>query len=368
MTMPTDLMATPFASSYPDGVVEWIDVFGFAVPLTWGDPGAEYNAVRNHAAAMEFSMLHKWQVEGDGALETVNRVFSRDVSKKIHGKISYGVVVSENGKMVDDCTVFIYGADRVLVFGGNPQAGAILTEHASAGVSVTDRQHELAQLSVQGPASREILQKLTDSELSKEGLPYYTFLDGVSFGGGVTGQISRIGFTGELGYEILLPVAHAPAFWDRLFDAGTPHGLLPAGAAAVMMCRIEAGMIMGEVEYDHTMTPYDCRMGWAVDLKKPDFRGRAALETAKDQPSFDIVSVVMDEEGEFDGATLRKDGTEIGHITMAVPSPLLEGKFLGLARVRFGSVAPGDSVSANGSPATIMATPVFDPDRIRVRS
>lgn len=368
MTIPTNLMATPYASCYPDGVVEWIDVFGFAVPLTWGDPVAEYNAIRNHAAAMEFSMLHKWQVEGDGAIETVNRVFSRDVLAKTHGKITYGVIVTDDSKMVDDCTVFIYGSDRVLVFGGNPQVGAILTDHATSGVKVSDQRDALSQLSVQGPASREILQKLTSTNLSGHTLPYYTFLDNVSFGNGVLGQISRIGFTGELGYEVMLPVDQAPAFWDRLFEAGYPMGLLPAGAAAVMMCRIEAGMIMAELEYDHTMTPYECRMGWAVDLKKPEFLGKAALAQAKDSPAYDIVSVVMDSEGEFDGATLRKDDTEIGHVTMAVPSPMLDGKFLGLARVHFRSVAVGDRVNVNGNAGTILSTPVFDPDRIRVRS
>lgn len=368
MTMPIDLMATPYSSCYPEGVVEWIDVFGFAVPLTWGDPVAEYNAVRNHAAAMEFSMLHKWQVEGDGALETVNRVFSRDLSKKTHGKITYGVIVTEQGKMIDDCTVFVYGPDRVLVFGGNPQVGTLLAEYAVDGTHVGDQRNDLAQLSVQGPASREILQKMTDSDLSGNGLPYYSFLENVDFGSGIIGQISRIGFTGELGYEVMLPVGYAPAFWDRLFEVGSPLGLLPAGAAAVMMCRIEAGMIMAELEYDHTMTPYECRMGWAIDLKKTGFLGKAALVQAKDNPMYDIVSVVMDSEGEYDGAAITNNALEIGHVTMAVPSPLLEGKILGLARVTSDSTAVGDSVNVNGSLATILSTPVFDPGRIRVRS
>ena len=365
-----DLKQTPFAAAYPEGVVEWIDVFGYAVPLTWGDPGAEYDAVRNRAAAMEFSMLLKWDIEGSSAVNVVNRIFSREIRKLKSGQIAYGVVTSESGKMVDDCTVFVHGPEHLRVFGGNPQVGEFLERESDQTVTVAQRRDELAQLSVQGPASREILQQLTAADLSNDALPYYRFLTDVNMAGMMV-QVSRIGFTGELGYEIMLPVAQAQQFWNTLFEVGKPQGLLPAGAAVVMMCRIESGMIMADLEYDGAMTPYECRMGWAVDLQKKYFRGKKALLDAKDSPSVTVVSVVLSSDGEYDGATLWVNGEEVGLVTMAVPSPYLDGQFLGLARVNTSHANVGSVLEigvVETATATIVKTPVYDADRIRVKS
>ena len=351
-----------------DGVVEWIDVFGYAVPLTWGDPGAEYHAVRNSAAAMEFSMLLKYDVVGADATEVVDRIFSRDVSNMNPGSIAYGVVVDEDGKMVDDCTVFVHGPEHLRVFGGNPQVGEYLEKQDAPEADVTQRRDELAQLSVQGPASREILQQMTSADLSNETLPYYHFLTSIEMAG-IEVQVSRIGFTGELGYEIILPVAQATRFWNVLFETGAPLGLKAAGAAAVMMCRIESGMIMAGLEYDHTMTPYECRMGWAVDLDGSDFQGKRALITAKNNPALSVVSVLLPGKGEYDGVKLISNGIEVGHVTMAVPSPYLGGQFVGLARIsRSHSDVDSKLELASGGQAKIVPTPIYDPERVRVRS
>ena len=363
------LKRTPFTDAYPHGVAEWIDVFGYATPVTWGDPGAEYDAVRNNAAAMDFSMLLKWDVRGPTAVDVVNRVFSRDVARQKPGRISYGVVTSDSGTMVDDCTVFVHGPEHVRMFGANPRVGEFLVAQAPESVTVTQRRDDLADLSVQGPKSREILQRLTGTDLSNAALPYYSFVTGIELAG-IPAQISRIGYTGELGFEVLVAADRAVPFWDALFEAGSGDGLVPAGAATVMMCRIEAGMIMGELEYDETVTPYECRMGWAVDLRKMEFQGRSALARAKDEPRLDVVSVVLSDEGEYDGAPLTVAGERIGHVTMAIPSPYLDGRILGLARIDVKHAAPGSvlDVGADGDrTATIVPMPVYDPERTRVR-
>ena len=368
--MSDELKQTPFSSSYPDGVVEWIDIFGYAVPLTWGDPNVECAAVRNQAATFEFSMLLKWDVEGAGAIQTVNNIFSRDISEMKPGTIAYGVVVSEAGKMVDDCTVFVYGPELVRIIGANPIVGDLLDHYRTNNVTVSERRDELAQLSVQGPLSREILQKLTSSDISNDALRWYHFITDVDMAG-MKVQISRIGYTGELGYEIMLPVDSAQAFWDALFKVGEPLGLLPAGAACVMMCRIEAGLIMGEVEYDHTMTPYECRMAWSVDLNKDNFHGKDALIESQKNPSLDIVTVILPGEGEYDGIELMDNNKKVGLVTMAIPSPYLDGKFIGLARINRANAIVGNkldlSLEGNGQ-VEIVATPVYDPERIRSRS
>ena len=368
--MSDELKQTPFSSSYPDGVVEWIDIFGYAVPLTWGNPNVECAAVRNQAAAFEFSMLLKWDVEGKDALQTVNNIFSRDISEMKPGTIAYGVVVSETGTMVDDCTVFVYGPEHVRIFGANPMVGDFLNNYRPNNVTVSQRREELAQLSVQGPLSREILQKLTSTDISNDELRWYHFLTDVDMAG-MKVQISRIGYTGELGYEIMLPVDSAQVFWNALFEVGEPLGLIPAGAACVMMCRIEAGLIMGEVEYDHTMTPYECRMAWSVDLNKDNFQGKEALIEAQKNPLLDIVSVILPGEEEYDGVELMDNNKKVGLVTMAIPSPYLDGKFIGLARINRANATVGNkldlSLEGNGQ-VEIVATPVYDPERVRSRS
>jgi aminomethyltransferase len=366
--MSDTLKQTAFSASFPGGVIEWIDVYGYAVPLTWGNPGDEYAAVRNQAAAMDFSMLLKWDVEGAEAIQAVNSIFSRDISGMKPGTIAYGVVVSETGTMVDDCTVFMHSPQHVRMFGANPTVGDYLDNYRPSNVTISQRREELAQLSVQGPLSREILQKLTNADISNEALRFYHFLTDVDMAD-LKVQISRIGYTGELGYEIMLPVDSTQAFWDALFKAGESLGLKAAGAACVMMCRIESGLIMGEVDYDHTMTPYDCRMGWSVDLNKDNFQGKEALIEAQKNPSLDVVTVLLPGEGEFDDVRLASGSADIGHVTMAIPSPHLNGQFLGLARIDKTYSAVGTELNlATGGRAKIMAMPVYDPQRIRARS
>ncbi|NUB46201.1 aminomethyl transferase family protein [Fertoebacter nigrum] len=367
MTYPDTLMPTPLAALYGDGVVEWMDVFGFAIPVTWGDPEAEYDAIRNHVAAIEFSMLLKYDVTGPGAADCVNRVFSRDVTAMKPGRVAYGVVVDVDGHMIDDCTVFYHSPERVMVMGANSRLGEDLTASAGPGVLVRECRADHAQISVQGPKSRALLQDLTAHDLSNMALPYYDFRTGVTIAG-ISMQISRLGFTGELGYELLLPVARTPELWTALTTAGQKHGLKPVGGAALMMARIEAGLIMGGLEYDHTSTPWECRMGWAVDLAKPEFQGRTALAASKGSAKKTVASIVFPEGADgLDGAEITVKGSLAGVVSMAIPSPALGGKMLALGRIDTTHASEGTVVSAAGHLGSVVKIPVHDPDRRRTR-
>lgn len=368
MTHPENLMPTPLVPLYGEGVVEWADVFGFAVPVTWGDPGAEYAAIRNDVAVLEFSMLLKYDVTGEGAAECVNRVFSRNVLAMKPGRVAYGVVTTEDGKMVDDCTVFYHGPERVMVMGANPHLGDYLASAARQGVAVRERREEFALISVQGPKSRALLQGLTSDNLSNEALPYYAFRTEATIAG-IKMQISRLGFTGELGYELLLPVKETPRLWAALTEAGKAYDLKCAGGAALMMVRVEAGLIMGELEYDENSTPWECRMGWAIDLSKPSFQGKEALAASKAAPRVTVASVVFPEgTADLDGAEVFIGEQSAGRISIAVPSPVLGGKMLALARIAHGSAVVGTAVNAARAAGEIVSMPVYDPERIRIRS
>ena len=367
MTYPGTLMPTPLAPLYGKGVAEWMDVFGFAIPVTWGDPSTEYDAIRNHVAVIEFSVLLKYDVTGPGAADCVNRVFSRDVTAMRSGRVAYGVVVDVDGHMIDDCTVFYHGPERVMVMGANPRLGEDLTAAAGPGVAVRECRADYAQISVQGPKSRALLQDLTSEDLSNTRLPYYDFRTDVTIAG-ISMQISRLGFTGELGYELLLPVDRTPDLWAALTAAGRKHGLRPVGGAGLMMARIEAGLIMGGLEYDETSTPWECRMGWAVDLAKPDFQGKAALAASKGGAGITLVSIAFPTGAEgLDGAEITVDGKPSGRISMAVPSPALDGKMLALARIDKAYALAGTNVSSQDYSGTVVAMPVYDPDRKRAR-
>lgn len=373
MSIPAGLIPSPFQDRVNPALTkdDFIPVSGQAVPLWLNGPEEEYAAFRNTAGLIDFSMLYKWEIEGPTATEAVNAVFSRDVSKLSDGAIAYGVIVSEQGTMVDDCTVLKYSDSHYRITGGNTEDEAIIKKYLGDN-KLSEVRSQVATLSLQGPRSRDILQKLTDVDVSNEAFPYYTFKLDVAVAG-IPAHINRMGFTAELGYEIMVAAEKANDLWDAVHEAGREYGALGCGAIALMMVRVEAGMIMAELEYDHETSPFECRMGWAVELEKGQFHGRDSLVALKDKTRHTIVSITIDGEAEgIDGAAISLDGDKVGVVTMAVPSPELGGKTLALAKLKKGITSAGQelvvSVDGQQRSAVVVATPVYDPERKKVRS
>lgn len=372
MTAPSDLRQLPYSRFYPEDVeTGYRDLWGFAYPFHLGDPAAEYNALRTGCALMDYSMLYRWEVHGTGAIATVDAVFSRHVEALDNGQIAYGVFVDDQGMMVDDVTVFRLADDRVLVIGGNLDANTtILNDAATDGVTVTQRRDETAQISIQGPASREILQSMTTADVSTSGLPYYHFLSNTEIGG-VTGQLNRMGFTAELGFEFICGIDDAATFGAALLEAADGHNVKWAGLTTMMPARLVAGMIMADLEYDHTSTPFECRLGWTIDFEKGPFRGRDALLAAKDTAPDRVVTVVVDGSDNVIMAPVLANGVEVGVVTRAVTSPSFDIT-VGLARLRKDAAKVGTELTSANSDhaftATVVKTPMYDPERSRVRS
>ena len=137
----------------------------------------------------------------------------------------------------------------------------------------------------------------------------------------------------------------------------------------MMMARIEAGLIMAGLDHDEISTPWECRMGWAVDLKKSDFQGKAALPASKPAPRVTVVAVAFPDGTEgLDGAEVTANGKVIGAISMAFSSPLLDGKMLAMARINAAHAVVGTGVEASGASGTMVDLPVHDPERKRARS
>jgi aminomethyltransferase len=275
--------------------------------------------------------------------------------------------------MVDDCTTIVFSPEFVRVTGGTERDQELLRQLAAGTkVNITERRAEIGHLAVQGPRSRKLLQAMTDEDVSNEAFPYYTYKPNLELSG-IPTHVNRLGFTAELGYELWVDADRALDLWDALFAAGEPFGLIQIGANAVMMVRIEAGLIMGEgLEYDSTVSPFECGLGWAIDFEKGDFRGREALLRLRDSAPMRLVTVQLASGGDAaSGAPLEHKGERIGHVTMSMPSPYT-GATLGLARVKREHAAVGTSVAAHLDDGLIegeiVPMPVYDPDRTRVRS
>jgi aminomethyltransferase len=351
---------------------EWMDLFGYWAPSVVTDTNEEYRAVRETAGLMDFTMLRKVDLDGEGALELVNSVVTRDVSRLTPGRIAYGALADENGKMVDDCTTMMRSADRVRFCGANDRDFEIFTEKATGtGITVREFTDAMPHVCVQGPKSRDILQAIANQDLANEAFPYYTFREDVEIAG-IPVFMTRLGYTAELGYELWVDADRALDLWDAVVQAGEPLGMKVIGMVALDLFRIEGGFIIGGVEYDPTVSPYECGLGWSVDLDKGDFQGKEALARDREETQLRLTSVVLEAAGdEASGAPIAVDGDEVGLVTQAVVSPYLGGKTLGLAKIRKGLNSPGQRIEAQVGDqrvgGEVVSHPVYDPERKRAK-
>lgn len=368
------MLDSPIAARVVRAGHELVDIYGMGIPAVVDDAEREYRAVREGVGLLDFSPLFKVDVEGAGAHDALNRLVARDLRPLTPGRIAYTPIVGEDGLMRDDSTVMVRDSDRLRVVGGPGMPEQVIPCAQAAGLAAVERRAELAHLNVQGPLSRELLAAITEDDVSNEAFPYYTFRESMRVAGVDGVFVTRMGFTAELGYELFLPVSRALEVYDRLMDAGGPLGLRAVGVAAVMMVRVEAGMVMGDgLEYDETVSPWECGLASAVDLEKGDFQGRAALLELRDRRPDRLASVVLEDGADSaTGAALAVGGEAAGRVTMAVASPLLGGRTLGLARIRGDLAQPGTrvvaSVQGRDVAGEVVSTPVYDPERRRVRS
>ena len=274
--------------------------------------------------------------------------------------------------MVDDCTVMVRSADSIRFCGANDRDHEIFGAKAPDGVTVREFTDAMPHLCLQGPKSREWLQGLTDVDLSNEAFPYYRFREDVSIAG-IPVFMTRLGYTAELGYELWVEESRALELWDALLEELGPKGMKLVGMVALDLFRIEGGFIIGGIEYDPTVSPYECGLGWAVDLDKGDFQGREALANAAEETSLRLTSVELESGGDkASGATLLVDDEEVGLVTQAVESPYRDGKTVGLAKIRKELREPGTAVQARVGGETVKGEvvrhPVYDPERKRART
>ena len=365
---------------------EYVDVAGVWLPKSYRNHGAvaEYHACRQKVMMMDMSSLRKFEITGPDAEALLDLALTRNVKAMSTGQVVYSSMCYETGGMIDDGTLFRMNQDLFRWVCAEDYCGVWLRELAEKHnfkVWVKSSTDQLVNLAVQGPLSRDTLRKIIwtrDDETPFDQLKCFRFsVARLNEFSGVPIVVSRTGYTGELGYEVFCHAKDALTLWDAVAEAGEEFGITPMGFDALEMVRVEAGLVMGHLEFDDTTDPFEAGIGFTVPLKSKtaDFVGRAALEKRKTDNRHCLVALELagnesacHGDGVFDGRA------RIGVITSAVRSPLLD-KNIALCRIEKSHSEAGTAVEVGKLDghqkrlkATVVPTPVYDPERIRLRS
>lgn len=363
----------------------FVEYRGYWLPTSFNNHGAidEYWACRERAVVMDLSPLRKFEILGPDAESLMQSAFTKNVRKLAVGQVAYGAMCYEHGGMIDDGTLFRLGADNFRWIGGEDYDGIWLREQAEKlGLKawVKSATEQIHNIGVQGPKSREILKQFVWTPAVQpaiEELGWFRFAVGrIDDDQGRPLLVSRTGYTGELGYEIFCHPDDAALIWDKVMAAGAPHGITPLGLDALDILRIEAGLIFAGYEFDDQTNPFEAGIGFSVALKHDeDFIGRAALERRKANPQRQLVGLeLIGNEQAAPGDCIHIGRAHIGDVTSACRSPILK-KSIALARINCDYAALGTEVEIGKLdghqkrlPATVVPTPFYDPDKIRIRA
>jgi aminomethyltransferase len=264
--------------------MQWREWSGYYASSAYADfHDIEYNAIREAAALIDVSPLYKYRVAGRDAQRLVDRVITRDATKIKPGQVVYTPWCDEFGKVIDDGTVHRLDDDSYRWTAADPQLRWLRLNARGLDVEIEEITETEAALALQGPLSRAVLEAATEESFGD--LRYFR-RRGASIAG-VAIDVSRTGYTGDLGYELWIPARRATRVWDAVIDAGKPFGLRPAGMLALDVVRLEAGLILLEVDYtsarhainpEQNYSPFEIGLGRLVSFDKGDFVGRLALE------------------------------------------------------------------------------------------
>jgi aminomethyltransferase len=356
----------------------------------------EYHAIRSAAGLIDVSPLFKYRIHGPDALRLLNHVVTRDVARCAIGQVLYTPWCDPQGKVRDDGTLQRLTEDVFRLTAAEPNLLWLEENAAGLDVTIEDESDGLAALAVQGPLSREILREVVDADL--DGLGFFRVTEGRI--AGIPATISRTGYTGDLGYELWVGRERAEALWDALVTTGTPYGLTPAGILALDIARVEAGLILIDVDYvpahraiieDQKSSPFELGLGWTVGLEKGNFVGRTALFDEKRRgPSWQLRGLEISWEslerayGEFElppqlpatawrtSVPVYLGGKQVGYATSGCWSPLLK-RYIALAHLHSPQADIGRELEIEvtvehrrrRAGARVVETPFFDPERKR---
>lgn len=373
---------------------EWRNWSGYlAASLYEPSHEREYFAIRNSAALIDISPLFKYEVSGRDALSLVDRIMTRSIADCRVGQVMYSPWCDEEGKVIDDGTVSCLGKNHFRITAADPSLRWFQDVGYGLDAEVIDVSSDLAALAIQGPYSRHILQEAVEG-IDFDGIKYFHLAHGEVDDFPIT--ITRTGYTGDLGYELWIRPSNAERLWDVLMAAGAGYGIMPAGMVALDMTRLEAGLLLIEVDYissrhalieEQKSSPYEIGLGWAVKLHGADFVGRKALVEERSRPPkwrFVGMEVEWDELERLYGEVglppqvaghasraavpVYREGRQVGQITSHTFSPILK-KYIGIGTVEVDYSAIGCQLdveitveySREQASACVVPTPFYEP-------
>ena len=356
----------------------------------------EYFAIRTKAALLDITPLYKYIIEGSDAQRFLDRLVTRNIKICKVGQVMYTPWCDEDGKQIDDGTVQRLSKNKFRITSAEPNLEWLETNPTGMDLSISDDSFTTAALALQGPNARAILNKVATDSLNS--LKFFWMMD--THFGEISVSISRTGYTGDLGYEIWMDPKYALSVWDLLMDKGKPFGMTPTGLHALDMARIEAGLILLDIDYissrhaiveNRKSSPYELGLGWAVKLKKKDFIGKKALAAEQARgPEWEFVGIEI-EWNELEnhyrkvGLPPRLPGTawrtstplyngnkQVGYATSGCWSPIMK-RYIALAHVKAEYAKENTQLDfelkvehyRKLTPARIVKTPFFDPERKR---
>jgi aminomethyltransferase len=366
----------------------------YAVSAYEGHHEHEYNAIRNASALIDVSPLFKYLVTGSDASRFVDRLITRDVSKMAVGQVFYTPWCDERGKVIDDGTVSRLSEQTFRWTAADPSLRWFRQNAVGFDVAIEDISEASAALALQGPTSARLLREVSTVEIDR--LKYFRVASGTI--AGVRVDISRTGYTGDLGYEIWTPSRHALTVWDALMERGKPFDIKPCGMLALDVARVEAGLLLIDVDFfgskkamieSQRYSPYEMGLGRLVSLDKNRFIGQRALrEEYRRGPARQVVGLAIDwteVEAIFEslglapgvGATASRvavpvysAGHQVGRATTTTWSPVLK-RMIALATIDRPYYVEGTRLQFEVTVeavrhrvgATIVKTPFFNPRR-----
>jgi len=371
---------------------EWSGFYAVSVYETHHEH--EYNAIRNAAALIDVTPLFKYMITGHDATRFVNRLITRDINKVNVGQVIYCCWCDEEGKIIDDGTITRLEENRYRWTAADPNLRWFRQNAIGLDVRIEDITEQLAALALQGPTSGKLLKSLAEADI--ENLKYFRKTSGKI--AGITVDISRTGYTGDLGYEIWIPWQDAVKVWDALMDAGRGFDIHPTGMLALDVARIEAGLILADVDYvsskkalipTQKYTPVEVGLAKLVHYQKENFIGRHALLTEKEtgpkrllvglEVDWNEVEALYERNGLAPQAPsiasrvhvpVYKGRDQVGRATSTTWSPLLK-QLIALASVEPQHAQPGTRLQIEMTveavrykiAATVRQLPFFNPSR-----
>ncbi|HEY6083744.1 MAG TPA: glycine cleavage system aminomethyltransferase GcvT [Nitrospira sp.] len=357
---------TPLIEQHRHAGAKLVDFAGWEMPLQYSGVVDEYQTVRTKAGLFDVSHMGRILVSGLDSGSLLQRVTTNDVSKLVVGQAQYSMVCNDHGGIRDDIFIYRTGEKDFLLCVNASNREKILTwigeQHRSEDhCTIEDCSAAMAQIAVQGPASRNILARLGANDIGTLKLHHSS----ESRLAGILCFMARTGYTGELGYELNVPSEQAEELWKRILEAGRAEGIKPAGLGARDLLRLEMGYSLYGNDIDETTTPLEAGAEWAVSFEKGDFIGRPTLLVQKQSGvqrkliAFELLDKGVPRHG---FKILDASSQPIGEVTSGNLSPILQkGIGLGYVPSTFTAVGTSIAIDIRGKvlPAVVVKLPFY---------